>query len=262
MWKNPLHRPAPADPTDLSDARDTLATYRNMSDDELRALLIEAGPSTGGVDANVAARQYELVCNARDAHRDSDLCFALVNLPDGPPDYYDTLRALMELRDHSLIPRDAENLYSRLVGQAEADIESANAARRAAKASHASSSASVETDRPADMTVGDWLRIRWASADATVRHSLRTLATSLGVALPMTRRRQVGGKDSSSARRSESELQANAGRDDGTGMPAEREPKQLTDHDDGPQWHDDHAPGWEPCTTLHDALHPENRGWY
>lgn len=210
-----------------------LPDYSHLSDDELRALLIEAGPSTGGVDANVAARQYDMVCNAHEAHRESDLCFALVNLPEGPPSYYSTLRALMRLRADGRIPDEAENLYSSLVGQAEADIESARQARQAhaaAKASHATPHS--DEARPPDMTVSDWLRIRWATADATLRTTLRTIAASLGISLPMTRTRQARATDSAErpkdlaeARRSESDLDSSIGETTPAESGAEIRPK-------------------------------------
>jgi len=58
-----------------------------------------------------------------------------------------------------------------------------------------------------EMSAGEWLRAKWASADATVRHSLRLLADSLGVPLPLRRTRHVAGQDSSGSQRSETDQQ-------------------------------------------------------
>ena len=108
-----------------------------------------------------------------------------------------------------------------------------------------------------EMSVADWLKARWTSADATVRHSLRLLADTLGIPLPLTRTQPtIPAKDSSPAQRSESGQQPNPPRPRPTDRPAE------PGYHDPPEWDDDHADGWEPCTSLHDALHPEDRGWY
>ena len=76
---------------------------------------------------------------------------------------------------------------------------------------------------PAEMSAGEWLRAKWASADATVRHSLRAIADSLGVPLPLRRTRHVAGQDSSGSQRSETDQQPNHGES------ARSEERQLID---------------------------------
>ena len=109
-----------------------------------------------------------------------------------------------------------------------------------------------------DMTVTDWLQERWSSADEAVRHSLRQLADALGIPLPLRRTQPIRAKDSSPARRSELPLQPNQ-----HGEPALSEIPLQFRFDDPPASDDD---GWEPSESLtdalHDALHPEDRGWY
>ncbi len=48
-----------------------------------------------------------------------------------------------------------------------------------------------------DMSVSDWLRAKWISADAIVRKPLRLLADALGIPLPLARTRPVSSQDSS-----------------------------------------------------------------
>ena len=113
-----------------------------------------------------------------------------------------------------------------------------------------------------DMTVSDWLRHKWASADKTVRHSLRLLADALNIPLPLRRTQAVAAKDPADTRRTESTRHPN----DEESAPAGSLPEIPAEFRvDGRQWHDDDADGWEPCTSLHDALHdalyPEDRGW-
>ena len=112
-----------------------------------------------------------------------------------------------------------------------------------------------------DMAVADWVRARWSSADEAVRHSLRLLADALGIPLPLRRTRPIGGKDSSPTRRTEFEeqpSQAEARRKEST---AEAEESEEPGYHDPPEWHDDHADGWEPCENLHDAFRSDT-GWY
>ena len=111
----------------------------------------------------------------------------------------------------------------------------------------------------ADMTVADWLKARWTSADASVRHSLRLLADALNIPLPLRRTRHVAVQDSGSTRRTESTQQPTHVEQAPQDRSSEIEPEFRYD---GPQWHDDDADGWEPCKSLHDAMHPEDRGWY
>ena len=108
-----------------------------------------------------------------------------------------------------------------------------------------------------DMTIADWLKHKWASADEAVRHSLRLLADALGIPLPLTRRTQpVPAQDSLPLRRTTYAPQPYVGQ---ASAAAESEAEEAGYHD--LEWHDDDADGWEPCSSLHDALHPEDRGW-
>ena len=117
-----------------------------------------------------------------------------------------------------------------------------------------------------DMTVSDWLKTKWASADKTVRHSLRLLADALNIPLPLRRTHSISAstaKDSSPARRTESTRHPN----DEEPAPAGSLPDIPAEFRvDGRQWHDDDADGWQPSESLtdalHDALHPEERGWF
>ena len=115
---------------------------------------------------------------------------------------------------------------------------------------------------PADMTVSDWLRERWSSADKTVRHSLRLLANALGIPLPLRRTRPVPAstvKDSSPARRTESGRHPNHGEP----TPSESLPEIPSEFQPAVrQWHDDDADGWESVENLRDAFRSEDRGWY
>ena len=114
-----------------------------------------------------------------------------------------------------------------------------------------------------DMSVSDWLRERWTSADEAVRHSLRLLADALGIPLPLTRRTQpVPAQDSSPARRTKFPQQPYVEQDLAEMGPAEAAEPEEAGYHDPPEWHDDDADGWQPCTSLHDALHPEDRSWY
>ena len=113
----------------------------------------------------------------------------------------------------------------------------------------------------ADMTIADWLRARWSSADKTVRHSLRLLADVLGIPLPLRRTRPVSAstaKDSSSTRRTESTRHPNHGES----TPSESLPDLPAEFRlDGRQWSDDD--GWEPVESLRDAFRSDDdRGWY
>ena len=115
---------------------------------------------------------------------------------------------------------------------------------------------------PADMTIADWLRERWSSADKTVRHSLRLLADALNIPLPLRRTQAVPAKDPADTRRSESTRHPNHGEP----APSESLPEVPAEFQpDGRQWSDDDADGWTPSESLtealHDALAPEDRGW-
>ena len=111
-----------------------------------------------------------------------------------------------------------------------------------------------------DMSVSDWLRERWTSADEAVRHSLRLLADALGIPLPLTRRTQpISPKDSLPLRRTTYAPQPYVGQ---TLAAAEAAEPEEAGYHDPPEWHDDDADGWQPCNSLHDALHPNDHGWY
>lgn len=110
-----------------------------------------------------------------------------------------------------------------------------------------------------DMTVADWLRARWSSADASVRHSLRLLAEALGIPLPLARTQPPTAKDSRPARRTKIAPQPYVEHNPLLADPAGRKEPGCNAP---PEWHDDDADGWTPCASLHDALHPDDRGWY
>lgn len=112
----------------------------------------------------------------------------------------------------------------------------------------------------ANMSFTDWLKVKWSTADSSVKKALRAVASTVGASIPMSRTRDsaIDVSDSSPTRRTAIEHhpnQAEARRKEST---AENEPENY----DGPQWHDDDAPEWEPCETLQEALHPEDRGWF
>lgn len=114
---------------------------------------------------------------------------------------------------------------------------------------------------PADMTIADWLRAKWVGADTVVRNALQALAERIGVPIPMSRTRihQVPAQDSPQARRTKFARQPYVEQDT---LPSLTERKQRGYHDP-PEWDDDDADGWQPCTSLHDALYPpKDRGWY
>ena len=210
----------------------------SLSDDQLDDLMVDAG----------LMEQDEL-----DRQRDSRLLIAMANLPGGPPEYHATLRGLMKLRHQGPFPLEAQDLYDRLRARASADVKAARKAVPKVTPSPA--------DLAPDTSMAGWLKARWASADEAVRHSLRAIANAVGIDVPLARTRPVGGKEASDIRRSEFTRHPNHGEPTPTERPAETESEQAV-HDDGPQWHDDDAEGWEPCTSLHDALRSEDRGWY
>ena len=117
---------------------------------------------------------------------------------------------------------------------------------------------------PADESFADWLKFTWRSADEAVRHTLRTVADALRVPVPMSRTRTqpVAAKDSPSTRRTDPEQHPNHDDSEPAESPTEEEELEKPHYHDPPEWHDDHADGWEPCESLHDAMHPEDRGWY
>ena len=111
------------------------------------------------------------------------------------------------------------------------------------------------------MTIADWLRERWTSADEAVRNALRLLADALNIPLPLRRTRPVPAipaQGSSPTRRTRPARQPYVEQDT---LPSLTEPKERGYHDP-PEWDDDDADGWQSSTSLHDALHPEERGWY
>lgn len=210
----------------------------SLSDDQLDDLMVAAGLTEQG---------------ALDRQHDSRLLSALANLPGGPPEYLATLRGLIRLRNEGPFPFEAQDLYDHLHVRAEADVK---AARKAATKAIPS-----PVDVPADMSVAGWLRAKWNSADEVVRNALQAVANVVGVSVPMSRTRKSseGGRDSPSTRRAEVGLQPNRDDFEPLEIPAEIDPE---DRYDGPQWSDDDALDWEPCNSLHDALHPDDRGWY
>ena len=118
---------------------------------------------------------------------------------------------------------------------------------------------SSPADILADMTIAEWLKERWSSADKTVRHSLRLLADALGIPLPLRRTHRVRAKDSSPARRTRPALHTSHGEP----APLDSLAKKYgLDYHDPPQWDDDDADGWEPVESLRDAFRSDDRGWY
>ncbi|KKK64270.1 hypothetical protein LCGC14_2985900 [marine sediment metagenome] len=110
-----------------------------------------------------------------------------------------------------------------------------------------------------DVSIVDWLQKRWISGSASVRHSLLLLADKLSIPLPMTRTRPIPPKDSSPARRTKPARQPYVEQDTSDSLPG-LDPEFRRDP---PEWHEDHADGWEPCESLYDALHPpKDRHWY
>lgn len=163
--------------------------------------------------------------------------------------------ALAELRAQGPLHDEAEAVYRRLRFRALLHVA------RTAHRSPMFAEMSPELDHT--VPIGEWLKARWESADKTIRSALQAVATGVGVSLPMTRRRKPHGgpKDSPSNRRTEPDQHPNPAEPIQHESPAETEPKKHENHD-RPQWHDDDADGWKPCTSLHDALHPDERGWY
>ena len=160
------------------------------------------------------------------------------------------LEVLIALADLGTLPPEAQSLFAEIQTRAETSLKTTLALP-----------SPDNVTVPPDTSFADWLRFKWRSADASVRHTLRTVAEALGVPVPMSRTRKssVGGKDSSGSQRTEPDQHPNHGESVSTeSSPEKEEPGYL----DPPQWHDDHADGWEPCESLHDAMHPEDRGWY
>lgn len=232
MTRNPFKWPGTADKTS-----DRSAWLKGLSDDELDDLMVQAG----------LTEQDDL-----DRQRDSRLMIALANLPGGPPEYLGTLRGLMSLRDVGPFPLEALDMYDRLRARALADVKAAHRAAPKVTPSPA--------DVTADMSVAGWLKARWSSADEAVRHTLRSVAESLSVPIPMSRTRTQppGVKDSGFNRRSDSDQHPNRDDSEPLESPPETEPE---DRYDGPQWSDDDALDWEPCESLHEAFRSD-ADWY
>ena len=112
-----------------------------------------------------------------------------------------------------------------------------------------------------DMTVTDWLRERWSSADEPVRNALRLLAEALSIPLPLIRTKAILAKPTPVIRRSESTRHTNQ-----HGEPALSDTlvkKYGLDYHDPPEWDDELADGWEPVESLRDAFRSDDgRGWY
>ena len=208
------------------------------SDDELDNLMVAAG----------LMEQDEL-----NRQRDSRLVIALANLPGGTPEYHETLRGLMHLRNEGSFPLEAMDLYERLRSRAMADVEAAHKAAPKVTSSPA--------DVPDDVSLAGWLKFKWTSADEAVRKALQAVASAVGASIPLsrTRTRPVAAKDSGSTRRMESEQQPSQAEARRKESPPEPEPE---DHYDGPQWSDDDALDWKPCTSLHDAFRSDDSEWY
>ncbi len=169
-------------------------------------------------------------------------------------DEFDEFDVLDELRKHGPLPRELEQHHQKMRRQ--------QLFKAGLKADHyppPSSSSLVD----AEMSVGDWLRAKWASADETVRHSLRLLADKLGIPLPLRRTRGNPAQDSSPTRRTDADQHTTNDESAPLESPAEKEGR---DYYDPPASDDDDADGWTPVESLtealHDALDPEDRGWF
>ena len=112
-----------------------------------------------------------------------------------------------------------------------------------------------------DMSLTDWLKAKWSTADSSVRNALKAVASTVGVSIPLSRTRDssVGVSDSRPSQRTDSDRHLTRDESEPLDKPAEVDPEYRYD---GPQWSDDDAPEWEPVESLHDALHSEDRGWY
>ena len=171
-----------------------------------------------------------------------------------PDDELDVLMGLTDLSKLGPLPSDTALLSQEIRTRAEMNMERA-------KTTLALPSPDNVTVPPG-MSFTDWLKFRWQSADASVRHTLRTVADSLGIEVPLTRTRRVGGKDSSGSQRTDSDQQPSQGERRRKESPLEAEEPKEAGYHDPPQWHDEVADGWEPCDSLYEALHPDDRGWY
>ena len=162
------------------------------------------------------------------------------------------LEVLIALAELGTLPPDAQLLYADIQTRAETSM----------KATLALPSPEHVTVPPG-MSFAEWLKFKWQRADASFRHTLRTVAEALGVSVPMIRARKssIGGKDLSPAWRTESEQQPNRPRPRPSEIPAEAEEKEEAGYHDPPEWHDEHADGWTPCESLHDAFRSDTE-WY
>lgn len=211
-----------------------------LSDDELDDLVVKAG----------LMEQDDL-----DQQRDMKLVNALAKLAGGPPDYHSTLRGLMKLRHEGQFPLEAQDLYDRLRSRALAEVKAARKAGPKVTPSPA--------DIPADMSLAGWLKARWTSADEAVRNALQAVASAVGASIPLSRTRNssVGVKDPGSAQRTESEQQPNHGESVPLESPTEKEEPEEPGYHDPPEWHDAHADGWTPCSSIHEAFRSDEE-WY
>ena len=87
----------------------------------------------------------------------------------------DEIEVLMALVDLGSLPSDAQHLYAEIRTRAEMNMERA-------KTTLALPSPDNVT-LPPGMSFTDWLKFKWRSADASVRHTLRTVAEALGVSV-------------------------------------------------------------------------------
>lgn len=159
------------------------------------------------------------------------------------------LEVLIALADLDSLPPEAQRLYADIQTRAETSM-------KATLALPSPDNATV----PPDTSFADVLRIRWRSADSSIRHTLRTVANALGVSVPLTRTKKssVGGKDSSGSQRTESVQHPN--RDDSEPLERAAEAEEP-DYHDPPEWHDELADGWTHCESLHEAFRSDSE-WY
>lgn len=225
-WRPPAFskRPAKADNTELLNA---------LSDDALWWLLVRNLPE----DQTYILLGHALTSDRKTAEKHAGFL------------------AMMDLQSKGPLHPEAERLYRRLRFRALLDL------RRRARLSRIDTDPS-HVDDPSSMTVGEWIKAKWTSADETVRNALKTVAGAIGASIPMVRTRKPaeGAKDSGPTRRTESDQHPNQGKPEAMESPEQAEPE---DHCDGPQWSDDDALGWVPCDSLHDAFHlDEDVGWF
>ncbi len=118
------------------------------------------------------------------------------------------------------------------------------------------------------MTIADWLKDKWTTADEAVRKALLLLADKLGIDIPLTRNSKVGVPIGPPIRRTKFDQHTSQGESadpveaDLAGMGMDPQFRRGP-----PEWHDELSDGWTSSESVHDALHyalhpDRDRGWY